>query len=217
MAEINFFADDNGITNLNGSGLGFYGEEFGDSVDVGEYQDSTFITDANGLVEGPQVNNIKYTHPSSGSINGLDSVALNQIPNQLATLHIRFTHTTAVRTQNAKLRIYDRSSINNVASGVATKIAEIIHTDTVQNANGSGDTTWIGSSSNPQTGTNTVGGSGLVVDLADSPGSGGHYAAGGSVSTHESTRHDWFVAISATPLSIGSKTQYGLYVELEYL
>ena len=34
---------------------------------------------------------------------------------------------------------------------------------------------------------------------------------------HQSTRHDWYLAISASPDSIGSKTQYGLYFTLEYL
>jgi hypothetical protein len=206
MAQIDFYADDFGVTNLNGSGLGFYGDSFGDSVDVGEYQDATFITDGNGLVEGPQVNNIKWTHANSGSINGLASVALNKIPNYLATLNIRFTHSTSVKTQNVKLRIYDRSSINNAASGVTTKVAEIIHPDTVQNANGSGDTSWV-----------EPAGSSVVMTLAPSPGLSGLYAGDGSNSTYEGTRHDWYAAISATPTSIGSKTQYALYVELEYL
>ena len=31
------------------------------------------------------------------------------------------------------------------------------------------------------------------------------------------TVHDWFAVISASPDSIGAKTLYGLYVELEYL
>lgn len=206
MAAINFYADEFGVTNLGGSGLGFFGAGFGESVDVGEYQDTTFITDGNGLVEGPQVNNIKYTHPNSGSINGAGSVTLSSIPNYLATLNVRFTHSTAVKCQNVKMYIYDRSSINNPASGVTTKVAELIHVDTVQNANGSGDTAWI-----------TPAGSSLVVELADSPGVSGFYAGGGSVSTRDDERHDWFAAISASPDSIGSKTQYGLYVELEYL
>ena len=35
--------------------------------------------------------------------------------------------------------------------------------------------------------------------------------------TGVSTHHTWAVALSASPLSIGSKEQYGLYVSLEYL
>lgn len=206
MAAINFFADDFGVTNLSGSGLGFFGLAFGDSVDVGEYQDTTFITNGNGTTEGPQVNNIKYIHPSSGSINGASPVNLNQVPNYLATLNPRFTHSTAVKVQNVKCRIYDRSNINAGASGVVTKVAEIIHPDTVQNANGSGDPTWI-----------TPAGSSVVVPLAQSPGISGLYAGDGNDSTRDDMRHDWYLGISATPDSIGSKTNYALYLELEYL
>lgn len=207
MAEINFFADSFGITNLAGSGLGFYGAGFGQSVNVGEWQDSTFITNGNGTAQGPQVNNLKWLNTMSGQINGASSgVLLTQIPNYLATLNIRFTHTSAVQVQNVKLRIYDRSNINNPASGVTTKVAELIHPDIIQNNNGSGDVTW-----------NTPAGSALIMDLAPSPGYSGLYAGNGSNSTRTDTRHDHYVAISASPDSIGSKNLYGLYVSLEYL
>ena len=63
----------------------------------------------------------------------------------------------------------------------------------------------------------TVGGSGIVVPLAQSPGPSGHYAGNGTGNTGQYTQHDWYLAITASPDSIGSKTQYGLYVELEYL
>jgi len=56
-----------------------------------------------------------------------------------------------------------------------------------------------------------------VVPLAQSPGPSGHYAGNGTANTGQYTQHDWYLAISASPDSIGSKTQYGLYVELEYL
>lgn len=207
MADIAFFADTFGVQNLGGSGLGFYGDGFGRSVDVGAYQETTFITDANGTVEGPQVNNIKWTHANSGEINEAgSSKVLTAIPNYLASLNIRFTHSTAVRTQNAKLRIYDRSNINNPASGVTTKVAELIHPDTVQNNNGSGDSSW-----------NTPAGSAVIMDLADAPGESGEFAGNGTVSTRNDDRHDWYVAVSASPDSIGSKNQYALYCELEYL
>lgn len=105
-------------------------------------------------------------------------------------------------------------------------------------------------------GYETVGGSGLIVPLLDSPGNYGsglfrtilngymkpkfiQYIAEGSQikyntnaglssgvganlsgsygGTGYDTRHTWRVALSAKPLSIGSKKQYGLYVSLEYL
>ena len=74
MAAINFYAGENfSIANLSGSGLGFYGGGFGFSVAVGEYQDSTFITDGNGTSQGPQVDNIKYMNTQSGIVNGASS------------------------------------------------------------------------------------------------------------------------------------------------
>src|SRR5690606_6520072 len=116
MASIVFRAgEDFAIHNLAGSGLGFFGSDVGESVEVGEYQDSTFITDGNGVNQGPQVDNVKWTHPNSGSVNGLASANLLDIPNYLATLNIRFSHSSNVKTQNEKLRIFDRSFINNPA------------------------------------------------------------------------------------------------------
>lgn len=207
MASIDFFADSFGVQNLSGSGLGFYGGSFGSSVNVGEYQQTTFITNGNGTSQGQSVNNIKFLNSMSGIVGSATSgILLTQIPNYLATLNIRFTHSSSVQVQNAKLRIYDRSSINNAASGVTTKVAELIHLGETQVNNGSGDTTW-----------HTPNGSSVIVDLAPSPGMSGIYAGNGSNSTASSTRHDWYVAMSASPDSVGSKTLYGLYVSCEYL
>lgn len=210
MAAIDFFSDQFAIENLNGSGLGFYGTSFGSSVQVGAYQNSTFITDGNGTSEGPQVNNLEWVHPDSGSIDSLEEVTLTSIPNFLATLNPRFTHGSAVQVQNVKARIYDRTNIDNPASGVTTQVAELIHVDTVQNDNGSGDSSWIEI-------TPANGGSGTIVDLADSPGLSGEFAGNGSQSTRADTSHDWYLALSASPDSIGSKTLYGFYIELEFL
>ena len=104
--------------------------------------------------------------------------------------------------------------------------------------------------------TETVGGTGVVVPLFNSPGSGGFFvnsinstvsavqpkwlqyydstyrdtaSNGGTPNLGTKTttntfggtglaqRHTWYAALSASPLSIGSKTSYGLYVSLEYL
>ena len=204
MAQIDFYAD---TYNLNGSGLGFYGTGFGQSVDVGAWQDTTFITNGAGTAQGQQVNNVKYQNTASGIIGSASSgVWLTQIPNYLATLNVRFTHSSAVKAQNTKAYIYDRSSINNPASGVTTKVAELIHPDTIQTNTGSGDGTWL-----------TPTGSSVTVSLAPSPGVSGLFAGNGSNSTRSDTIHDWYLAISASPDSIGSKTLYGLYISLEYL
>lgn len=205
MATLSFYAGNGAVTinNLTGSGLGFYGAAFGSSVDVGSYQTTTWVTDGNGTIQGPQANNIKWTHPNSGSINGAADVLLTQMPNYLTTLNVRFNHGSAVKTQNTKLRIYDRTNINNPASGVTTKVAQIIHPDVAQTNNGSGDVSWI-----------TPTGSSVIMTLVSSPGLSG-LSPNGTDTIDQN--HDYYLAISASPDSIGSKTLYGLYFQLEYL
>lgn len=201
MPTFSFIGGETGtINNLSGSGIGFFGASFGSSVNVGEYQTTTWITNSAGTSQGPQLDNVKWTHASSGSINGAASVALLAVPNYLAPLNIRFNHSSAIRTQNTKLRIYDRSSINNDPSGVTCQVAEIAHIDTTQVANGSGSSTW-----------NNVHGSAVILTLTANP------ATSGARGAATDTNHDWYVALSASPDSIGSKTLFGLYVETEYL
>ena len=236
MASISFFAGSTSINNLSGSGLGFFGGSFGQSVQLNSFQDTTYITNGNGSTNGGAGNNVKYSTDTKAFAAGIvPATGLKYIPNEKASLNIRFTNGTAVRTQNCKLRIFDRVNKDYAASGVITRVAELLHPSTSYSVEGSGDTTWWGSathdgsdahgtyagSSNPSdrlpTGTNTVGGSGIFVPLAQSPGPSGYYAGNGSANTGQYTQHDWYVGLTASPDSIGSKTQYGLYVELEYL
>jgi len=52
------------------------------------------------------------------------------------------------------------------------------------------------------------------MTLSSSPGTSGLRPSGANTLD---ARHDWYVAISASPDSIGSKTLYGLYISLEFL
>ena len=313
MAEITFGTHNQ--QNIVGSGLGFYGSTFGSSVQIGSYQDKTFVTDSTGTSQGPASQNVKFTTPASGAPSEAVSsgIPLLRINQGLRSFHVHFDHSTAVNVQNAQLRIYDRVNTNYPASGVLTKVAEFCNFDgksfsawessngeddtTFEKVVGSGDMFWWGAPWPDQhisqdyytnssgvkftnfnqteatagngngddrlgtvTGdTETVGGTGVVVPLFNSPGSGGRYLnshAGtwradvttaimpkwlqyynsSSITDGDLTpnygaatttgtfggsgvdvRHTWYVGISATPLSIGSKTQYGLFVSLEYL
>ena len=306
------------VDNLGGSGLAFYGSSAASSVQIGEYQGTTYIASADGSEYKDATNNIKYvagTYPSGQASLGLTgggtlSCGLSGVKTFQGTLGIQFGHTTAVKIQNAQLRVYDRGNINYPASGVNTKVAEIINHDgsayntqgtlgNTSNAVGSGDSLWWGepwpaelvtknyfTNSNgvvfwngldSATNTNgdsrlnaaaivgsfdTVGGTGIIVPLADSPGSGqkqlqrsdaagatgqiwpkwtqyvksseqtntfgaGNNFGDGTASaaslgktyggTGIDTHHTWSLALSASPLSIGSKDDYGLYVSVEYL
>lgn len=133
-AEIVFEVLDN--QNVNGSGLGFYGSTFGTSVQIGAYQSSTYITNGNGNAQGPACRNVKYVqvggtdYPYSGIIDGGTSQSglIAKLNQSEATLVIHFNNDTAVNVQNAQIRIYDRNnSINNPASGVNTKVAELVN------------------------------------------------------------------------------------------
>ncbi len=195
------------INDLAGSGLGFYGlAAFGASVSVGAYQQRTFITDANGVVQGPEVNNVMFLNAASGVLGNAGSgIALTAIPSWQATLNIRFTNDTAVKTQSAQLMIFDRVNVAHAATGVTTKVAEIIHPYPTQGPGGSGGSTWTTFDS-----TTT----GLVLSLVSSPGMSGLRPSG--IDTTD-IQHDWYVALSASPDSIGSKNQYGLFCSLQYL
>lgn len=236
MASISFYAGDTVVNHLSGSGLGFFGGSFGASVEINKWQDTTFITDGNGTVQGGAANNVKYSSDSLAYAAGVvPATGLKYIPNSKATANIRFTNSTTVRTQNVKLKIFDRTNKDHPASGVITRITELLHPSASYSVEGSGDALWWGGSThtgtdaqgtftgapNPSSrltaGTNTVGGSGIFVPLAKSPGPSGIFAGDGSSNTGQYTQHDWYVGITASPDSVGSKTLYGLYVELEYL
>lgn len=207
--QIRFIAGGGGfpINDLAGSGLGFYGAGgFGASVAVATWQQRTFITDATGALQGPEVNNVVYLNPGSGILGQVGSgIGLRAIPNWQATLNIRFTNDTPVKTQNSQFIIYDRVNVSNAASGVTTKMAQIIHPNVVQGPGGSGDTTWS---------TFNYADPGAALPLVSSPGTSGFSPNG--VGTND-TQHDWYVAMSASPDSVGSKSQYSGYAYTEYL
>lgn len=241
MASINFYANvvggvsttsPSGINHAAGSGLGFYGASYGISVPVGQYQDTTWVTNANGTANDQyQLNNLKFMHTGSGQFNAGTTYPLWQVPNYYSPLNIRFTHDEAVRVQNCKLRIFDRNDVGNQASGVTTQVYEVRHPHPTAGSAGSGlvhrgvvNHDWVEfdpadsmldhvfTSSPGVSGLNTVAGETLPSE------SGGFLNwSTNEGAAHESTRHDWYVALSASPDSIGSKTDYGLYFTCEYL
>jgi hypothetical protein len=330
MAEIRFqiLGNSNGrpgtnLDDLSGSGLAFFGSTAGSSVQIGNYQDTTYVSNGNATQFTDASSNIKFQkvsqYPSGRCV--LEAVAgsayetgLTGVRTMYGSLGIEFGHTSAVNVQNCQLRIYDRSNTSDPASGVVTKVAELVNHNggTWDNqgadnglssaAQGSGDLWWWGepwpsalTSQNYYTNSvgnifrngtdtdtvvngdirlrtldvagsyDTVGGTGVVVPLLDSPGSGqkqlqnsevvsgsgmvwpkwtqyvpngtnqnnifGFSFGDGSSTTKTAgiapidrtfggtgvdTHHTWSVALSASPLSSGSKEKYGLYVSLEY-
>jgi hypothetical protein len=226
------------IDHVGGSGLGFYGGGFGISVPVGGYQDTTFVTNDDGTTQAVECKNIKYVSSDQGIAGAGTAEAISGIPNFQAPLNIRFTHDSAVSVQNCKLRIFDRTLISNHAEGVTTQVYELRHPHPVAGIDGtnkgtlslrgSTDHTWeqyqkasdtdtppdLSLTTSPGTsGLNTFSGDTLVAEAAD--GYLNHTSKEGTA--HQSTRHDWYLALSASPDTIGSKTNYGLYFTLEYI
>jgi len=209
-AAVSFYAGFTPVI-LTGSGLGFYGASFGTSVQVGQYQDSTFITNSTGSAQGPEANNAKYQGDVSGvNINGSGLMHIREVPLLSGTLNISFTNDTEVNTQNGEVRIFDRSDITQPASGVTSQVAQL-----VQGLSGVDPTTGAAQVwSAAEDGWLALSGSGLTMTLLNNPGSGGLGASGAA---GEDTQHDWYLCLSASPDSIGSKTLYGLFTQLEYL
>lgn len=233
------------IEHTAASGLGFFGGSFGISVPVGQYQDGTYVVNANGTASGVKCSNTKYngdvpTANSGVSWNGSD-VGTSGLPNRASPLNIRFEHDDplGIRVQNCRLRIFDRNNIDQHASGVTTEVYEVRHPHPtegfdagVTNAKGGlkhrGVTDahgWVtfteGISMADMVFTAGPGPSGLntsvdeVIPSADAAGTINWIAKSGDAC--RATRHDWYVALSASPDAIGSKTDYGLYFTLEYL
>jgi hypothetical protein len=205
MALLSFFAGEGAnINNISGSGIGFYGDSgFGYSIPVGSFNGRSFITDSTGTAQGPEVDNNKFAGAGTVIVGQAGSgINLRQLPNYLSTLNIRFTHTSAVQVQNAKLYGYDRSNKTNAPSGVDLYAAQIIHPDLTQVMNGSGSATWV-----------NIKGSGTILALTSGPGVSGLSPNGPGTTA---AQHDWYVALSATPTSVGAK-EFGSWMELEYL
>lgn len=138
---------------IRGSGIGFFGQSFGSAVQIGAYQDKTFITNADGTTNGGNAYNFKYTAAASGipdtDTSGLPLVRLN---GHHRTLDIHFDHNVPVQVQNAQLRIYDRNNVSYPASGVNVKVAEVV------NFNGLAYNSWLNTPGAANTATDGVGG-----------------------------------------------------------
>tara|TARA_B100001564_G_scaffold359171_1_gene379957 strand:- start:10992 stop:11774 length:783 start_codon:yes stop_codon:yes gene_type:complete len=230
-----------------GSGLGFYGPGFQVSVPVGSYQDKTYITDENGAAEGSELSNTMPgvvgavsegvvtqggTVKTGGGGSAATAIALDQLPNYQCPLNIRFTNDVAVKTQNCKLRVFNRANKDYKAKEVTTYVYEARHPSVTPadgqlahraNAHNVWTTFQGRAASDPLLGN-------VPTDMNLTPSPGQYGKNGNSSDTvaakgwssqegapHLATRHDWYLAIASSPDTIGSKKDYGLYYTLEYL
>ena len=197
MAEINMYIAETDVKIDTGEALGFFGPDgFGDPLSLNEFNGRTFITNTSGSVGFEECDNCRRIS-SSDVVIGQTGTGINilNLPNYLATVNLRFTHPQAVLVQNARL-------IAIIPTGLTIYGAEIIHTSRLQTVAGIGDPSWI-----------PMDGSGQLLNLVDSPATSG-ISPFGPASTD--TRHDWYIALSATPTLPGDK-QFNFQADLEYI
>jgi len=204
MAALSIHIAETDVNIGTGEALGFFGPDgFGDPIVIGEYNGRTFITTPSGTSEYEECDNCKYLS-SSGVIVGQtgNGIHLQQLPNYLATINIRFTHTSDVLVQNASMTVYEDADLLDTPDGLTVYAAEIIHTSKIQDGTGTGDSAWI-----------EMQGSSQTLTLVDSPGTSGLSPSGPAT---QDDRHDWYVAMTLTPTTPGDKT-FGFKVDLEYV
>lgn len=211
MATLALYAGEDTLVPAS-SGLGFFGDNgFGAPITIGGYNGHTFMTNASGTLEDFECNNNKY-NGASGVIHGQESsgIALKNLPNELATINIRFTHNSAIYTQQVKLWIFDGSFTGSLANkeipvdNLTFYVSEIRHRNRFQTFESPySDASWSDVSAS---GSN-------FIAVVNSPGLNGLREAGFE---ELSTQHDWYIALTCTPAQLGDK-QFGMTVELEYL
>ena len=207
MATTSFYAGETyKIEHSASSGLGFFGVGgFGYSVQVANWQENSYITNAAGSVEGAAVDNLQWINQTGCEVNRDDLLRkLRGVPNDKASLMIEFEHASSVDVQNVEFRGYDGVSVSNAPSGVYVRAFEIIHSGiSFTDSDGLGDTDWT-----------ALSGADSILDLGASPGSGGLYSCTGGADADYA--HAWWVGLSMSPITVGSKTGK-FYFALEYL
>lgn len=204
MSEVNMYIAETDVKIDTGEALGFFGSDgFGDPLSLNEFNGRTFVTNASGSIAYEECDNCRRAS-SSGVIIGQTGTGINirNLPNYLATINLRFTHSQAVLVQNAQLVAYDGVNLVNAPTGLNVYGAEIIHTSRLQTEVGTGDTTWT-----------QMEGSGQQLNLVNSPGTSGISPLGPATTD---TRHDWYVALSVSPTIPGDK-QFGFQCSLEFI
>lgn len=171
--------------------LGFFGAGFGFSIRVGDYNNTSYVTNDNGTTNYGQVPNLRWANVSGAYVaSELVATELLEVDNTEATLKVTLTTDSSVQTQNTRFRAFDRVNINNNPSGVTVQAAEINKPQPA--IRGTGDVFWT-----------QIYGSGSTLALDN------QLLASGT--------HNWYIGVSATPTSIGQKTNFGFYFESEFI
>lgn len=163
-------------------------------IEVAAWQDGTHIGTGDpgtDVCTTNHCNNVKYLTSGTMSVNGGGSEDINDtnLAETECTLKINFSHGTAVVITNARLYVFDGTTVTTEGVGIEVQAFE----------RGVSATAWT-----------------EINDDSDSFGgdnSGERLALSGKSS---GTSHDWFVALSASAESVGDKTSFDIGFALTY-
>jgi hypothetical protein len=170
------------------------------AVIVDRYQDKTYITNTSGTNLGAdpfglpgsgELINHKYVSSSTVNVSGLGETALINVTSESGTLLVRFESTVGeVQTQNGI--VY---TVNLNASSGVDDVSSVVTNLKVQGYEPTVDSTWT-----QMAGAGAIDNRLLLLDR----------------NTAE-VIHDFFVGLSASPETVGERSDFGLFAVIEFL
>jgi len=163
------------------------------AITVGTWQDGTHLgsgdpgTDQCGTNHVPNVKYVSGTQYDSGG--GTESLNDTNLVDTECTLRVEFTDASSVAVSNARFYSFDGSTETNEAVGIEAYAFE----------RGVSASSWT--QINDDSGNIGGDNSGERLDLSDSA---------------SETEHYFYIALSARPESVGSKTEFDLGIALTY-
>ena len=110
MVVIQWQGGDNINTVPSGSRIGFFGENFGESIPLDNYQEKTIVTNATGTSNDGELPNVKFVNTLQGLWSGSSTAqSMALLPSGSATLHISLTTGSNTRLQAVRLIAYSGS------------------------------------------------------------------------------------------------------------
>ncbi|HLE03324.1 MAG TPA: hypothetical protein VI729_01755 [Anaerolineales bacterium] len=164
------------------------------AITVAAFQDGTHAgngTPGTDQCGANHANNVKYLTGSTMSVNGAGSEAINDtnLAEIECSLRVHFSHGSAVAISGARLYAFDNSVVTNEAVGIDMYAFE----------RGVAATAWT-----------------LINDDSGNIGgdnAGERLALGDKTSA---TDHYWYIALSASPESVGAKASFAIGCALTY-
>lgn len=179
------------VTIPSGSRIGFFGENFGESVPLDNYQGTTVVTNDTGTINSGVLPNVKFINTTQGDW-GDGTQNLTLLSSGSATLHIRLTSGSASRLQAVNLYAYSGSFAVGPAGAGSISASAPPDANIMGFEVGGENTTWTYMS-------------GSAAPLALTP----------HISSAQED-HDYYVAISASPMVTGVNTVISLALYTEW-